>query len=50
LEIETDINKNYYVWQEVKMGAFSGGSKLQLVEEAKGKAGVKECTLIKSGL
>lgn len=48
LEVDTKKNKNYYVWQEVKMGAFSGGSKLQLVDEAKGKAGVSECTLIKS--
>jgi len=48
LDIETLNNKNYYVWQEVKMGAFSGGSKLQLVDEAKGKAGVRECTLIKN--
>lgn len=50
LDIETKNNKNYYIWQEVKMGAFSGGSKLQLVDEAKGKAGVKECTLIQSKL
>lgn len=48
LDIETQKNKNYYVWQEVKMGAFSGGSKLQIVDEAKGKAGVSECTLIQS--
>ena len=48
LEIETQVNKNYYVWQEVKMGAFSGGSELQLVDEAKGQSGVKECTLIQS--
>jgi len=48
LEIDTQKNKNYYVWQEVKMGALSGGSELQLVDEAKGQAGVKECTLIQS--
>ena len=50
LEIDTKKNHSYYIWQEVKMGAFSGGSKLQLVDEAKGKAGVKECTLIQSKL
>ena len=48
LEIETQKNKNYYVWQEVKMGAFSGGSELQIVDEAKGQAGVRECSLIQS--
>lgn len=48
LDVQAQKNKNYYVWQEVKMGAFSGGSKLQLVDEAKGKAGVAECTLIQS--
>jgi uncharacterized protein YceK len=50
LDIQAQKNKNYYVWQEVKMGAFSGGSKLQLVDETKGKAGVSECTLIQSKL
>ncbi len=45
LDIETEAGKTYFVWQEVKMGAFSGGSKLQLVDQSKGQAGVKECTL-----
>jgi hypothetical protein len=48
LNIETENNKNYYVWQEVKMGALSAGSHLQVVDETKGQAGVKECTLIQS--
>jgi len=30
----------------VKMGAFSARSALQLVDEAKGRAGVAECKLI----
>jgi hypothetical protein len=50
LEIDTKKNEIYYVWQEVKMGAMSGGSKLQIVDEKKGQAGVKECTLIQSKL
>ena len=48
LKISTKKNEIYYVWQEVKMGAFSGGSKLQIVDEAKGQSGVRECTMIQS--
>ncbi len=50
LNVKTENGEIYYVWQEVKMGAFSGGSELQLVDENKGKKGVSECTLIKSEL
>lgn len=45
LELATEAGKNYFVWQEVKMGAFAARSQLQLVDEAAGKAGVAECTL-----
>jgi Protein of unknown function (DUF2846) len=45
LELVTEAGKLYFVWQEVKMGGFSGGSKLQLVTEAVGKQGVQECSL-----
>jgi len=38
--------RNYFVWQEVKMGAMSARSALHLVSEATGKAGVAECKLI----
>lgn len=38
---------NYFVWQEVKMGAFSARSKLHLVTEAEGKKAVLGCKLIK---
>lgn len=34
-----------YVWQEVKMGGWYARSKLQLVDEETGQAGVKECKL-----
>lgn len=47
LEIQAEAGQIYYVWQEVKMGAFSARSKLHLVDEAKGQAGVKQCKLIK---
>lgn len=46
LSIDAKAGNNYFVWQEVKMGLVSGGSKLHLVDEAKGKAGVAECKLI----
>ncbi|WP_076592291.1 DUF2846 domain-containing protein [Herminiimonas arsenitoxidans] len=48
LTVVAEKGKLYYVWQEVKMGAFSGGSKLQLVSEEVGKKGVAECTQIQS--
>ena len=48
LSITTELGKLYYVWQEVKMGAFSGGSKLQLVTEEVGRKGVNECSQIQS--
>jgi hypothetical protein len=45
LVVDTVAGKNYFVWQEVKMGLMSARSSLQLVDEAKGKAGVAECKL-----
>ena len=50
LDIETELGKNYFVWQQVKMGLMSGGSKLQIVDEEKGKKGVSQCKLIESNL
>jgi hypothetical protein len=46
LSVDTKAGNNYFVWQEVKMGLVSGGSKLHLVDEAKGKAGVADCKLV----
>ena len=40
--------RNYFLWQEVKMGLISGRSNLQEVDEATGKAGVAECKLIQA--
>ena len=46
LVVDTQPRKNHFVWQEVKMGVMYAGSKLQLVDEQTGKAGVGECKLI----
>jgi PBP1b-binding outer membrane lipoprotein LpoB len=46
LTINAVGGRNYFVWQEVKMGMFAARSALQQVDEAKGKAGVAECKLI----
>jgi hypothetical protein len=48
LVVDVAAGRNYFVWQEVKMGMISGGSALHLVDEAKGKAGVAECKLIQA--
>ena len=44
--LETEPNKQYFVWQEVKMGFMSAGNDLHVVDEEEGKKGVKECKLI----
>jgi hypothetical protein len=46
LNLQTIAGKNYFVWQEVKMGMWAAGSQLQQVDDATGKAGVDECKLI----
>jgi hypothetical protein len=46
LDLDIQAGTTYYVWQEVKMGAFSARSALHLVDEPTGEAGVKECKLI----
>ncbi len=48
LKVDAQSGQVYYVWQEVKMGLVSGGSKLQLVDAAKGQAGVRESKLIQA--
>lgn len=47
LTVDMTAGQNYFVWQEVKMGALYARSKLHLVDEATGEAGVKQCGLIK---
>ena len=46
LEVMAEAGKNYFIWQEVKMGFLLARSKLQLVDEAQGKAGVRESQLL----
>jgi len=50
LDVTTENGKNYYIWQEVKMGVMSGGSKLQIVDEATAQKDIKSCTLIDSSI
>lgn len=46
LTIDAKAGENYFVWQEVKMGAFAARSQLHLVDAEKGKADIAECKLI----
>lgn len=46
LELNVKAGQNYYVWQEVEMDWLAAHSHLQLVDEAKGKAGVGQSGLI----
>jgi hypothetical protein len=48
LQINADAGKNYFVWQEVKMGVFGARSALHLVDDDIGKKGVAECKLIQT--
>lgn len=44
--IDAKAGTNYFLWQEVKLGVFTGNSQLHLVDEATGKTGVSECKLV----
>ncbi len=46
LDLDVQAGNNYYVWQEVKMGAFAARSALHLVDEKTGEDGVKQCKMI----
>jgi hypothetical protein len=46
LSLIAEAGKNYFVWQEVKMGMWMARSLLQQVDEAIGRAGVTESKLI----
>ena len=46
LVLNAKAGRNHFVWQEIKMGVFSAGSKLHLVDGKTGRAGVNECKLI----
>lgn len=46
LKLTAAAGKNYFVWQEVKMGMWAAGSALHEVDEAAGKTAVADCKLI----
>jgi hypothetical protein len=48
LKLISEAAKNYFVWQEVKMGMWMARSLLQQVDDEKGRAGVTESKLIQS--
>jgi len=48
LPLTLEAGKNYFVWQEVKMGFMMGRSLLQQVDENTGRAGVMQSMLIAS--
>ena len=48
LMINAAAGRNYFIWQEVKMGMFAARSALQQVDDATGKAAIAECKLIET--
>ena len=48
ITLYTKPGKNYYIWQEVKMGMFSPRVALHQVDEATGKQAVLQCKRAKS--
>ncbi len=45
LTFDAKAGKNYFIWQEVKMGMWAAGSALHLQSASEGKRGVLECNL-----
>lgn len=43
--LQADAGKNYFIWQEVKMGLWMARSQLSHVDEATGRTGVQESKL-----
>ncbi len=50
LSLTTEAGKNYFVWQEVKMGMWMARSLLQQTDEPTGRAGVIESKLIATSI
>lgn len=48
LKVNAEAGKNYFVWQEVKMGMVQGRAALNLMNDAAGRAGVMECKRIQA--
>lgn len=49
LLVNTEVGKNYFIQQYIKMGAFVGGAGLKLVDEEKGKSTVQNLKLATKG-
>ncbi len=47
-EVIAQAGKNYFIWQEVKMGVMYARNQLHLVDEAAGKVGVAECSRVEA--
>lgn len=45
LEISAEPGRNYFVWQEVKMGLLYARTQLHAMDDATGKTGVRECQM-----
>lgn len=50
LALAIEAGKNYFVWQEVKMGMWMARALLQQTDESAGRAGVMESKLIASSI
>ncbi len=50
LKLQMEPGKNYFVWQEVKMGMWMARSQLHQVDEVTGRAGVQESKLASARL
>jgi len=48
IKLLVEAGKNYFVWQEVKMGLFSARSELKQVDDGTGRQAVAECTRAES--
>lgn len=48
LNLNTEPNKNYYVWQEMKLGVFLARTALHVENSATGKKAIQDCQLAKS--
>ena len=49
LEFTAKPGQNIFVWQEVKMGLFSAGNRLELVDEERGQSAIAQCELAEAG-
>lgn len=50
LELKTEANKSYFVWQEVKMGMWMARTHLQQMSPEKGRAGVLSSNLVATNI